>query len=554
MELIHNIRVEGFRSIGDHPLAVVGGMTTLVGKNSSGKSNVLRALNLFFNHEVDPGVALEFSRDLHVAPGPKAKKKRRIRVSVEFHLPDNFHFPKAISGARARLGPQFRIVQTWERDRQDRIAHTIALSDFSGTEEDGAELAGQFLNLLTYRYIPNRTVPALVLRDESRALAKSIQIRLKGNTSVNDLLEALHGAAGRLLKPIGRSLRSTGAPLDNPQVAAPGDLGELLTVTGFQATGLGGATVRDQEWGSGHQAFFLYELLCALDTHYSKFFGWKQATIWGVEEPESGLHRDLETGLARELRRWVGDLRCKLQIIATTHSPVFAMASDVGYWSSIESGVSSFEPMAIPDLVRSAEIDGVSGWIQPILAFPSNPVILVEGATDVAAFYHVAAVAGDREVRVLSLPQLDPAEKGAGKDSIVAYLKRHAGLLPNRPQGAPLVVVFDWDVSDDALQQARLAYGAGGEKRVIRMDPTYCDARLGKNFRGIERFYPVPIIEQAIDNDEFMAAIRPHRPISIAADQLAKAKAPLCRRLLATQDATALEALLRVWRDVRAAI
>ncbi len=553
MELVQKIRIQGFRSIGDQPLETVGGVTTLIGKNSSGKSNVLRALNLFFNDEVDPGERLDFDRDLHVAPGPKSKKKKRIVVSLTFRLPSNFHFPKSISGTKAKLGNEFTITRTWERDRQNRVVDAFDLLGGDPGTVDRSDLARQFLNLLTYRYIPNRTVPALVLRDESKALAKSIQIRLKG-TSVGDLLSALQGAAARLLKPIGRSLGATGAPLLNAQVAAPGDLGELLTVTGFQATGPTGAMVRDQEWGAGHQAFFLYELLCALDTHYSKFFGWKQATIWGVEEPESGLHRDLETRLAQEFRRWVADARCKLQLIQTTHSAVFAMASDVGYWASLDSGVSVFEPTQVPDLVRYAEIRGVSGWIQPLLAFPSSPVVLVEGEFDVKALYHVAAIAGDRDVRFLSLPLLDPAEKSGGKDSILTYLKRHAALIPNRPSGAPLVVVFDWEVSDDLVNQTRQAYGPGGGERVLRMDVAHCTARLGKSFKGIERFYPPSIVEDAIAADEFMAAVKPNRPISVASDQLAKAKAPLLKRLLNVNDQQALEPLLRVWAEIKAAI
>jgi hypothetical protein len=371
MELVRRIRVQGFRSIGDQTLEGFGGVTTLVGKNSSGKSNVLRALNLFFNDEVDPDEALDFGRDSQFDPGPKSKKKKRIVISASFRLPSNFHFPKSISAAETRLGSEFTISRTWERDRQKRIVSTLDVVTGSPGSDDMVESARQFLNLLTYRYIPNRTVPALVLRDESKALAKAIQIRLKGNT-VGDLLSALQGAAGRLLKPIGRSFRATGAPLADPQVSAPGDLGELLTVTGFQATGLTGATVRDQEWGAGHQAFFLYELLCALDTHYSKFFGWKQAAIWGVEEPESGLHNDLETSLAQEFRRWVADPRCKLQVIETTHSPVFTMAADIGYWCAIDSGTSGFNQIPIPALVREAELRGVSGWTQPVLAFPTS--------------------------------------------------------------------------------------------------------------------------------------------------------------------------------------
>ena len=555
MELIYKVSVQGLRSIQDREIDKLGGVTTLVGKNSSGKSNVLRALNLFFNDEIEPGKPLDFARDYYVPASEKSKKKKRIAVSVTFRLPQNFHFPQPIAATGAKLGTSFTISRRWELDRQKRIVDNLELEGAGPDADNPSELARQFLNLITYRYIPNRTVPALVLRDESRSLAKSLQIRLKGDTSVDDLLDGLQNAAQRLLKPISRSLKATGAPLENPEVSAPTDLGELLTVRGFQATSPTGSRVRDEDWGSGHQAFFLYQLLYALDTHYSLFFGWKQATIWGVEEPESGLHRDLETRLAQEFRLWVADLRSKIQIIQTTHSPIFTMASDRGFWVFLEDGSTRIQSMDVPELVRSAEIRGVSGWIQPILAFPTSPVVLVEGELDVEALYHVSSVAGDRSVRFLSLPQLDPAEKGAGKDSILTYLKRHSALISNRPPGAPLVVVFDWEVSDDHLNQARSAYGAGadGTRRVVRMNSSYCDPRMSKNFKGIERFYPTRIVEDAVNADEFLAVVKTGKPISIAADQLSKAKRPLLNRLKQTTDQAELDPLVRVWKDIKAA-
>ncbi len=63
MRLIQSIQVEGFRSIQSASLTPLSGLTTFVGKNSSGKSNLLRALSLFFNNELEPGRPLVFARD-----------------------------------------------------------------------------------------------------------------------------------------------------------------------------------------------------------------------------------------------------------------------------------------------------------------------------------------------------------------------------------------------------------------------------------------------------------------------------------------------------------
>lgn len=57
--------------------------------------------------------------------------------------------------------------------------------------------------------------------------------------------------------------------------------------------------------------------------------------------------------------------------------------------------------------------------MHPILSFPWNPVVLVEGPIDSEALYHVASLAGFDSLRFLTLPGLDDSEKGAGKDSII---------------------------------------------------------------------------------------------------------------------------------------
>src|SRR3546814_3020451 len=88
------------------------------------------------------------------------------------------------------------------------------------------------------------------------------------------------------------ALSESGAPISNPNIATAESLGGMLRMSGFQAQGLNGATIRDEDWGAGNQAFFLLHLLRDIDTDYSRQFGWRQATVWAAEEPESGLHKD----------------------------------------------------------------------------------------------------------------------------------------------------------------------------------------------------------------------------------------------------------------------
>src|SRR3546814_18243751 len=98
--------MQGFRSIADESLDQLDGHTVFIGKNSSGKSNVLRALNLFFNGETSPGLPVDFDVDLHFRPSRRQKKI--IEVTVGFSLPVGFRFRKGLAPLQS-LGPTFLI-------------------------------------------------------------------------------------------------------------------------------------------------------------------------------------------------------------------------------------------------------------------------------------------------------------------------------------------------------------------------------------------------------------------------------------------------------------
>jgi hypothetical protein len=294
--------------------------------------------------------------------------------------------------------------------------------------------------------------------------------------------------------------------------------------------------------------------LYAVDTDYSSSFGWKQATIWGVEEPESGLHRDLETLVAGEFRKWTRASRPKIQLLMTTHSPTFAMAADAGFWVEFRGDRTAATRMPIPELVRDADTKGVAGWIQPVLAYPHNPLVLVEGEADATALTHVARLGGQTNLRFLSLPALDPSQKGGGKDSILAYLKLHSALLPNRPPESPLLVLFDWDVSSNLLTKAKKEYGLGGDVCVLRMDHRHCGSKLGKEFKGIERFYPIRLFTDGVSAGEFAMASRPDGSFSMSDVELKKAKPRLLARLLLVSKSAKLSALNAVIADLESAV
>ncbi|MFZ2039004.1 MAG: AAA family ATPase [Minisyncoccia bacterium] len=90
MKIIEKIEIKHFRSFLGTPKLFevnVNNLTNLnvfSGANDSGKSNILRALNLFFNNEISSGTPLEFDRDFFVSD--KDTKHKVIEISISFNL------------------------------------------------------------------------------------------------------------------------------------------------------------------------------------------------------------------------------------------------------------------------------------------------------------------------------------------------------------------------------------------------------------------------------------------------------------------------------------
>jgi energy-coupling factor transporter ATP-binding protein EcfA2 len=555
MGLIKHVSVSGFRSISTARLSDINGVTALVGRNSSGKSNLLRALNLFFNDETDPGQNLDFESDIH-APLRRAKKRRQIQVEVLLDLPPSFKIHSSI-GLKTTSSEQREILisRTWKLDAQRRVTSEYALLLNGRLVPRGPELAPMLLRLVTFRYIPNRASPATLLQTESPVLVNALAKRLS-RVSADELLGRMAGAAAELLSGTERSLRKAGAPFQKLKIDTPKVLQDLLRVTGFQALDIFGANVQAAAWGYGHQAFFLYHVLREADLDYSRNFGWRQATIWALEEPEAGLHKDLEASLVQMFLEWTHQKSNRLQVLYSTHSPSFAQQCQCGYWIEAQASGTHAQRELPNALQLRAERQGVAHTAHPALAFQDRPLVVTEGRLDAMVLAHVSETLRLAPFRYLSVKSLDP-DSADGVPGIVSFLRESARARTTRTRNAPLIALLDWEVSDAQLREVQVAYGPLGSVCVVRPPPDDSNPRLGPDFRGIERFYPLRAIQEVVRTRDLQVAKHPKHPTkpwSISMSQLRGAKAHLAASVCETTDTGSLQYLANILRSIERAV
>jgi len=90
MKIIQTIRIENFRSflgttIHDEAVAFnIRDLNIFSGANDSGKSNVLRALNLFFNDEIGKGKKFFHANDLNI--NKRDAGNRVVKIKIDFDI------------------------------------------------------------------------------------------------------------------------------------------------------------------------------------------------------------------------------------------------------------------------------------------------------------------------------------------------------------------------------------------------------------------------------------------------------------------------------------
>jgi len=493
--LISRIIIEGFRSIRQAVIEPLADFTSLAGLNNSGKSNVLRALNAFFNDETDPGQLVDVDTDFY-RPDLRKKRRKRIRVELTFNLPDQFRFRKGLEGVQQILGGQtFSIAKEWVRGP---VLPTYFLNG-SVLELQDRQRLNQFLQLIKYRYVPNRVLPTELIRNEHRSLRDVLVRRLAQRAKSNGkAFAAIRDTSTRMIASLTRRFQEACPGEGTVSLATPTSWHDLAFAFGYRLA-RGGIEIEDAAQGSGIQSLLMLETLYLIDRDYFQQFGWRQAAIWGIEEPESSLHSSLEARVASYLASVATDQKSRLQVLCTTHSDLVIQYSGRSLLVTHDGKESKFESLDDPrtalDRLSTA---GVSRWVHPILFWPLDPIVLVEGPFDreflEEAFKHIRPRGS---VRVVDLAALDPSSGDGGVERMRQYVKENASAIRSRRAGAPIIVVLDWDAASKAEHFSKLVNAASVYK-VLAWPSSALNPRAGESFRGVERAHSDRVFEEAI--------------------------------------------------------
>lgn len=378
--IIKSIKITNFRSIKETEIEL-DKFNIFVGINDIGKSNYLKALNLFFNNNTDYRKEFNFNIDFCKYPKLIKKKAPNIKIEIVIKPPLTYNKGKEV---------------VWTR-----IWRETGYYSEEYKYEDGKTLKKRTKVIDWLKHIKFRYIPAIkgdeyfanLLEDLYKTLSTTVKGSLKraGNKFMASIL--------RNTKLMAQEIESvTGM---TSEIQLPQDLSALFSTLDFK-TKKGSKEVFLKQRGDGVKIKHIPAILKFIAKTEKKHES-RNNTIWGYEEPENNL----EMLWADDLSKIFKEYSREIQILITTHSPAFYMMGKEKDGSKIYRIISKDHRISEAQNITKDKINiidkdtGMTQYLAPIIKEAQEnlelykkkaldiekennlPTLYVEGPTDV---------------------------------------------------------------------------------------------------------------------------------------------------------------------------
>ena len=324
MKLIERIEIRYFRSFGERNIKIINlkDLNIFSGSNDVGKSNVLKALNLFFNNEINIGEFFDLRKDLSILQRARSEKELEIKKLTrtksdpyasqrDLFVKIKLYFNREISYEKSTTPESFWVEKTWDKNGFSKQTSNIHLAYRKKNKKEpnqnqAAALQGQltqFLNSIHFEYVPavkdrkflqylfKKLQDSLFERDNSFKKTSN-QINANISTTTTDLFLEFKEKTGV-----------------DASFLVPESLIDFFTTINVSTEN--GISLYSR--GDGIQARFIPAILNEISKG-------KKNVIWGFEEPENSYeYRNAEL-LAHDFS---SNYSQKKQIFITSHTKEF---------------------------------------------------------------------------------------------------------------------------------------------------------------------------------------------------------------------------------------
>lgn len=307
MQLINEIEIAYFRSFYKFKLRSMSDLNIIFGKNDSGKSNVVRALSLFFSgstgHSEDYDFITDFCDQRLRESDDSDSIRKFLYVKITFNTPKSF---------QPSLGKNFYVKRQWTVSRGAEYLEEVS----STIPSSKRHILTRLLNKIRFIYIPaikDLSIFEMLLTDVYDTLAGASDF------------ETAVGNFSREVQDLTKTMFST-LPSEvsgKTKIGIPTQMAYLFETLDFETIAPGDDKPKSltRQRGDGIKARHIPELLNYISANDEYDFH-----IWGFEEPENSL--DFGAAQAEAKRFLALAKENNVQVFMTTHSPSFYSLED----------------------------------------------------------------------------------------------------------------------------------------------------------------------------------------------------------------------------------
>jgi len=476
--------VENYRSLRDLTLSDLGSLNVFIGKNSSGKSNIIEALNLFFAEYSTKGGTTQGLNDHFWYRGVTTQPilfRLTVLLSDEevdrvFHKDLTDPVKRDLKGKHNEVEIQRSIVNvqgTWKTDYLKWAGLSIVENDQTKSVEEVNELFRELSHKngsADSTLLPPTAKPETLVEIHDRLLEL-----MKNSFKLLTLLRDGRNADRFRTTLTDENVQTQVWNLDQA-VAPPEDErygvyeGAFTGLTGIRLDPAQGKLMVRKEMrrfsldleGGGIQS--------SANLLFNLFIQGEKSSILSIEEPEAHFH----PGLQRKLSNEFGRLAKDKQLFIATHSPSFLVAGDYSRTWLVRLSGNESDVTLVPIESMQTTLEEVE--LRPSDVLFSNKIVFVEGKSDKIV---LRAFAERLEIDLTNI-ELVPIR---GKRSSSRALEAWIALVKDI---APVFLILD----NDAQNELNDVIGRG----LIGKESTHV-WRAG----SIESYYPQEALSQSLD-------------------------------------------------------
>ncbi|MEZ8785374.1 ATP-dependent endonuclease [Vibrio splendidus] len=448
MKLINKITIRYFRSLHSADVKDCSVINVISGRNDVGKSNVIKALNLFFNNQADWEKIHDFYDNFskkRLTEVRQSKGRQFISIKIEFNRPKNY---------KKSLPEKFSVERKWFRESKTPEQSDNLMALEKQKKLPGKVLAAQrslvrFLNKVHFEYIPAIRDSEYVDNLLSRLQSALLDVTVNDNQGLRETASHL---AEHIENQIG-DLRSDFEAATNIETSIePPSSVSALFQSFLVSTETSNGSVPLRFRGDGLQSRYIASVLSYIADSSNDFY------IWGYEEPEIALEYSHANQMAQD---FLNKYSKKAQIFLSTHSPAFIAleSTKVSCFRVSRDESESF----IANIKLKADLNGKEQLKEELGVLEIQKEVHEHYSRELAKLY-----AANQK-----LAELEKELKESHQPMVVTEGKTDAEILQIASKKLDLPSQeFNYRCSDNNLEVAGSGGGSGGATQLARLIET----------------------------------------------------------------------------------